>query len=90
MVKTPIRAKIPKEFNVNEYCVLEFKRINYNHSYILRDNYYRYSGISAESAIRYTEGAMLSWSEIEVFKFFLRNNYHQINGISVDYLVLNI
>lgn len=66
----PIRAKTPKEFNPEIHTVTKFSRQNYDKSYTLNsDGYYTYKGVSAESSISYTEGALLGLSNLEVVEY---------------------
>jgi len=66
--KVVIRASTPKEFNVEIHKVTKFKRENYSNFYELEDDgLYHYKGESSSNL--YTEGALLSLSNIEVISF---------------------
>jgi len=65
-----IRARIPKEFDINIHKVTIFKRDNYDNIYELNtDGYYQYKGVSAEASIHYSEGALLGLSNVEVVSY---------------------
>ena len=77
-----VRANTPKEFDVTKHRVAKFKRENYKGYYTPNlDGYYTYKGdLSAESSIRYTEGALLAISMVTVVEYKCRRWWYEIEA----------